>query len=380
MNNVTSDYGLEGNDAVQTYFRQVEAIEDAYKSSGTPKTVFSFEIDLSGSRKFLVTTKEKFYSFYSQLKQQRHYYEVIPEMSKSKLYFDLEFVKHFNKEKNGHFMTRKFISKVNECLYNKYKIRNNFEDVVILESSSVKKFSLHLIFKEVVFPNNRQCGRFVKKMTEGFSTEEMKMFEINESSGHKGLYIDETVYSKNRHFRIILSSKIGRAVPLLLSSIDTCAKKMQFSTMKSEEFDIDYDIFMSSLVTFTSDSKYQVMEHEQDDIITMDSSSHVDPIEGQGSSSPFPEVEDYIKTLIPRGTISRWKYYTETESYGFDTVGDRYCRNVQRRHRRNNTFYVLKLSDGGVLRQGCHKCFGYYSDPIPLPRNLLDWFQNMEDF
>ena len=74
MNNVTSDYGLEGNDAVQTYFRQVEAIEDAYKSSGTPKTVFSFEIDLSGSRKFLVTTKEKFYSFYSQLKQQRHYY------------------------------------------------------------------------------------------------------------------------------------------------------------------------------------------------------------------------------------------------------------------------------------------------------------------
>ena len=121
MNNIISD-GEGSHTAVHTYFRQLEAFKDAFKSSGEPKTVFSFETNLSGSRKFVVTTKERFYEFYSNLKQPRHYYEVIPEKCKSRLYFDLEFPIVHNQSKDGFYMTRKFIRKVNECLFFKYKV------------------------------------------------------------------------------------------------------------------------------------------------------------------------------------------------------------------------------------------------------------------
>ena len=57
-------------EAVNTYFKQSEAIEDALNSSEkVPKTVFSFEIDLQGRRKFLVTSVRNFYCFYSKLNQ-----------------------------------------------------------------------------------------------------------------------------------------------------------------------------------------------------------------------------------------------------------------------------------------------------------------------
>ena len=199
---------------VKTYFKQSDAIEDAYNSN-EPKNVFSFEIDLQGRRKYLVTTIENFYRFYSKMNT-RNYYEVIPKQSFAKLYFDIEFKKDCNSDRNGYKMTRYFVKKVNEILFNEYKIRNKFQDVLILESSSSCKFSIHLIFPEVIFLNNECCGSFVKRMIQNFSEEDQRNFEIVQNN-RKCNFVDMSVYSKNRNLRLYKSMKMGKSIPFLVS-------------------------------------------------------------------------------------------------------------------------------------------------------------------
>ena len=371
-------------EAVNTYFKQSEAIEDALNSSEkVPKTVFSFEIDLQGRRKFLVTSVRNFYCFYSKLNQ-RNYYEVIPDGSLSKLYFDLEYQRDFNSDRDGHLMTRLFIKRVNENIYSEFKIKNSFEDVLILESSSTRKFSVHLIFTEVVFMNNKSCGFFVRRMINNFSEDDHRNFEIVMKDGSKSSFVDLSVYSKNRNLRLYRSMKIGKAIPFLVSKIDTFTKKLLYSPMKkTSDFDMDFQIFKTSLVTFTSEARNQPIN--EDHIISNQETSNVSrKLESSFSSSslpsPFPEVDDFFQRIVSPGAISSWQYCGQRKTYKFETVNYRFCLKVNRRHRHNNIYFVLWL-DEFVFRQGCHspQCRGYYSDSTPLPPYLLNWMDDMEE-
>ena len=94
----------------------------------------------------------------------KHFYEVIPRHKPCKLYFDLEFEKIYNGGKEGHHMTESLIILVNKKLQEKYSCSSFREDVLVLESSNERKFSIHLIFTKSNFANNEACGLFVKDL------------------------------------------------------------------------------------------------------------------------------------------------------------------------------------------------------------------------
>jgi hypothetical protein len=87
----------------KTFPRQAEALEYA-AGAGADVHVFAYEcLALSdGRRRYLVTSYEHFWHTYKQVADEnRHHYEIITENVPVKLYFDLEFSREANTQRNG---------------------------------------------------------------------------------------------------------------------------------------------------------------------------------------------------------------------------------------------------------------------------------------
>ncbi len=101
-----------------------------------------------------------------------------------------------------------------------------------------------------------------------------------------------------------------------------------------------------------------------------------------GSTSPFPEVDAFISSVVASGG-GRIRKVTPRPSLGaveYEISGDRRCGNVGRRHRSNNVKYVALLARG-VFFQACHDpdCAGYRSEERPLPMDCQTWRQLFEE-
>ena len=147
-------------DPIRTYFRQSEALEDAEASSCC---TFSWETELGGRRKYIVSKLDDFWRNYSQRESRdRKVYEVIPPSTSSKVYMDLEFMKNENPSKDGKELLKVLIEETCLLLKNQFAHQVYQEDVLILEASTASKFSLHVIFTQTAFKDNRSVGDFIK--------------------------------------------------------------------------------------------------------------------------------------------------------------------------------------------------------------------------
>nr|POE66949.1 dna-directed primase/polymerase protein [Quercus suber] len=137
--------------------------------------------------KFLVSTYKEFWQRYKNMDSKfHHHYEVIQEGLPCHLYFDLEFSKRVNAEKNG------------------------------------EKFTCHLIIRipKTAFKDNSHAGAFVAKILSARKSDERfeKFFVRKDSTSTEPssqLFVDTAVYSRNRCFRLALSSKAGKNSVLL---------------------------------------------------------------------------------------------------------------------------------------------------------------------
>ena len=162
----------------KTFDSQNEAI--LHSQTNCDFLVFSYEINYGGCRRFMSSSALEFWSFYKDMEEsKRFHYEVIVKLKPCKLYFDIEYVLTYNPLINGHQMTIDFIDFVNSKLKELFCKDISKEDVVILESSSALKFSIHLIFSKVIFSNNNQMGQFVEKIHVAFFTEGKERNEEN---------------------------------------------------------------------------------------------------------------------------------------------------------------------------------------------------------
>ena len=230
----------------KTFDLQNEAI--LYSETNRDLLVFSYEINYGGVRRFMSSSAKEFWSFYKDMAEnKRFHYEVIVKSKPCKLYFDLEYFLKYNTAVNGHQMTLDFIDFVNRKLREVFSKDVSKEDVVILESSSDAKFSIHLIYKKVIFSNNDQMGQFVKKI---LSCEKFSVFN---KSGESISFVDQNVYTSNRNFRLIFSSKLGKCRPLQISKID-----LSYSCLE--------DIFCSSLITNvdTTRDDLEILKYNED--------------------------------------------------------------------------------------------------------------------
>ena len=267
------------------FYRQQEALEYCQKVKEKSVCLFSLEKQ-DGKRSFLVTTRKQFWSRYNAMDpRKRHFYEVIVENNPCRLYFDIEFKYEFNPGLNGSALTELFIRYVCHCIYKEFNIHCTQRNVIDLSSSTDTKFSRHLIFNhpKLLFQNNIQCGDFVKdicfslrsyfitgshnkflpinddndKENTNLPTKELQDIMIMNEKKEQLFLCDLCVYTKNRNFRLYLSSKVSKHVPLVISNesnrytFKTRPKRRDMYIkyqMKNLLFDEDFEKFADTLV------------------------------------------------------------------------------------------------------------------------------------
>ena len=328
-------------------------------------SVFSYEVGRNGYRQFLVCDVDQFWSFYRNM-EIKHYYEIIVFPKQSKLYFDLEYPVAENETKDGIEMTKSFVKCVNKILVNEYHQSVSSDEILILESTSENKFSVHIIYKRITFETNCDIRTFIRKLVNSFNDQEKVKFECY-SSGKKRLFLDELVYDKNRNFRLFLSSKFGRKNQFI------------YSVMNENESKDLSQVFKESLITNIPEDAVLL---ETFNINKAEESRMVHEGSKPTICCPFPEIEKLInRNIACPGFIDGCQFYPKTSIYRFDVSGTRYCPNVERVHRRNRIYFVFNASTL-LLEQKCHSthCLGF-SKIIVIPPELdFKWFTNMKEW
>uniref|UniRef100_A0A1I7XXY9 DNA-directed primase/polymerase protein n=1 Tax=Steinernema glaseri TaxID=37863 RepID=A0A1I7XXY9_9BILA len=292
------------------YSKQRDAL--AARKAQCLTRIFSFETlhSTPGSRQYLVAQLEDFWAWYINATR-RHMYEVIPEDTPCRLYFDLEFYRECNSGVDELVKLREFCDACLEELNERFvlppmDIDKNFH---ILGSSNAEKFSAHVIvhFPDgSLLPNGEAAKHFVEQLTERLL--ESKRALVHNRTFEAVPLCDVAVYSKNRCFRLYMSSKAGKTSRLQLAKYchfydDDAVSKKQ--------------VFLDSLV--------------------------------------IPDDVHERSSVVYRASVSSLR-------------GSRYCFNIGREHRSNHVYWVVNIKTFKCF-QKCFDpdCAGFRSFEFGLP-------------
>lgn len=213
--------------------------------------------------------------------------------------------------------------------------RNN---ILILDSTSNAKFSRHVIFtmKDMAFKDNSHVGRLIKTIyndimlylysdvqshgiLKNFNKKDIEEMLVETTHG-KRLFIDNGVYTKNRHFRVYLSTKWGKQSYLTVSSDCT---HTPLNKCKEKEL----GIFLDSLISyFPNKPNLILLEFLNRSNVTAQLYPKVltqTVHEDDSQISPYPEIDKYVRSIIDPGKIRVTKYSDKTKILKYEIYGNR---------------------------------------------------------
>ncbi|XP_022865174.1 DNA-directed primase/polymerase protein [Olea europaea var. sylvestris] len=382
-----------------TFPRQDEAIKYAKERSNA--RVFSYQDHMNGQRRFLVSTYKEFWRRYKDMNSKfRHHYEVIQEGLSCHLYFDLEFNKRENPDKNGDEMVDLLLDVVFDALLEKYSITGNKDWVVELDSSTDEKFSRHLLIRlpKAAFKDNSHAGAFVSeicsraylyKETDGRFRNLFISKDSSSADNQCQLFVDTAVYSRNRCFRLPLSSKAGKSSILLPSGRFKC-KDMSEGEAFMESLICNMDADCEKLLICKMDLDCVKALHFDTEVTSSSSKRscfprdfHLNAYTSDDSKSylmgksPFPALDVFVETVVASvgnvsGKIRSWYWFSEYGLMVYSMSKNRYCERIGRQHKSNHVIYVVDLRRAAYY-QKCHDpdCRGYRSPIRPIPDDVL---------
>jgi hypothetical protein len=431
--------------------------------------IFAMETSL-GKRKYIVGNMGRFLQHYWRETDpiSRHFYELIPEGTPCRLYFDLEFAKEINKitHDESEMLMTDFIDELCSEFQSTYDISLSRSYIVDLDSSTEKKFSRHLI---VHLPNGQlfadaiSAGLFVKRfvgrlaeelssgaleerrailakhlfvnkrahksdvhvLKSGYSAEfvtdaSQKKFDHKESM----CFVDLGVYSRNRLFRLMGSTKFGHDssaalriananmfpfppgfdnttfyLPLRAKTASSTGLSFSEGRHSQHSRDRDYEAFCASLdwemharalastlVVPTDNSKNNapiLMRPEndsQDDVKPKDSfivRRHKLPYRTSYGASPIQTLDNFIVQNLSmrggiQGKIRAWSF-DGAQFISYHMSDNRWCENIGRAHKSNNVIWNVNLKCR-TYWQTCYdiECRGYRGTTNYLPAELAN--------
>lgn len=357
------------NRRLRTFPSQHEAFSYCDARPGQGLRIWAMEVDTNGRRLFTAASYFAFWRFYARLLRRNmpmHYYEVIRERNASRLYFDLEYQKEFNPNIDGEQMVNALIDTVRELSGENVRCEN----FVQLDSTTDKKFSRHLIFPTIAFHDNAQVGNFAKRVVDTICAKDEKLMNVYKSDHEFVPFVDLSVYSRNRCFRLAGSSKYGRTAALHpVNGNGEISKK-----------GISKDLFMLSLVCAIDSNirlRGSVMPLERNILSGSSYTNGYESSTGSGydrnrRTSSFPRLDEYIMQIVrPRkGDIYGVTIVATNETVIYAIKGGyKYCANIGRHHKSNNVLLVAETKEGRMY-QRCFDpdCKGFRSDAWDIPK------------
>ncbi|KAJ1290833.1 hypothetical protein BS78_02G273100 [Paspalum vaginatum] len=379
-----------------TFPRQDEAIR--FSKAYTHANVFSYQDHLTGTRRFLVSTYDEFWRRYSDMDSKiRHHYEVIREGSPCHIYFDLEFDTRLNKKRDADEMVDILVAIVFSALRDKYSIEGHGEWITELDSSTQEKFSRHLTIRipKTAFKDNSHVGAFVSEVCSQIAAQRAsnpnlgKLYITKDSSSTgpvEQLFMDTAVYSRNRCFRLVFSSKSGKKSFLVPTR-----------RFKCQEMN-DKDVFMESLICRLDDNCDKLLicklDLECKKTLHFDSEISMPQIQGRSykdpiatyrsdfpheytyGKSPFPALDAFIESIASFGNVSgkirSWYWFSQYGLMIYSMSRSRYCEHIGREHKSNHVMYIADFQRAAYY-QKCYDpdCQGYRSPLRPVPWDVM---------
>jgi hypothetical protein len=156
----------------------------------------------------------------------RHVYEVLREGRPCHLYFDLEFVPAANPNLDGDALVDALVALVGADARARWGCAlDPAAHVLEADSSTPDKWSRHLLVRlpgGVAFRDGQAVGRYVAELLAHGAADALRVRKAGGSGGGRGggaadwtWVVDTAVYTRHRHFRTLLSSKFGKAAPLM---------------------------------------------------------------------------------------------------------------------------------------------------------------------
>ncbi|KAL7687962.1 hypothetical protein Plhal304r1_c020g0070861 [Plasmopara halstedii] len=381
----------------------------------TPR-IFSFEDANNGKRRFFVSSFAEFWKKYTATRNdERHVYEIIRDGVPCRLYFDLEFKRRINVHVDGDALVARLVSLLQLQLFRCYRLYVARQDIYELDSSTPDKFSRHLIIHlpdGSLFMNNLHAGSFVREFIRDLAAVHVKKHETSdgllspflvntESAGDsvdkKQLFIDMSVYTRNRMFRVLGSSKYKKKSVLRLLG--------PFAGPK-----LDQELFEKTLVCpFPScdllKSDLKSRNHRllrcRSSVTPLGRSRNISTSSIECQKSVYPELDSFIRSQANKGgvqgeiraiqmllTSKSTKPVvkaTEAEIPGqvnsimqpyaivYHMALNRWCANIQRAHKSNNIMYIVDIQQR-VFYQKCHdplcQAMDFRSPPQSLPQYI----------
>ena len=272
-----------------------------------------------------------------------------------KLYFDIEYNRNENKDKNSNGLVELLIEIFVDYCNTTFGIKCCSNDVIILNSSNDVKVSYHLVFKTVVFENNIKCKNFIQHVIENLSPENLEMLNAFDMKLERKLIIDMSVYNKNQNFRILQSSKFGKNTPLELLNNDEISMSIFFETLISDQLLI--------VNTNSSEFKQNVPEFAY-------KKTNEPKKENPSVISKWPIIDRFVENLIGDGKIIKTltfknKEHTAKQIILYNIKDFRYCENIKRAHKKNTIYYIANVQRM-IVYQRCHKCTGFRGKDISV--------------
>lgn len=260
-------------------------------------------------------------------------------------------------------------------------------------------------------------GFFVRKLagwleqqarTESSAAAVQRLFVRDDTGQQRKLIFDLAVYTKNRLFRLLHSTKFGKSV--FLERAPSCVYPVSGG---------ERGLFAASLVCYHPDRPpppstavgapppLRVLMCDAQDVppLSVPFRTGHTPRTGQvvsrpgTSASPFPLLDDFVRLLITgadageaatagqgplvrpppsstasvSGYVKSWLYFADTRTLAYNIGGGyRYCNNIGRHHKSNGVYLVADLVRGELV-QKCYdpECAGYRSAPTPIPSVYL---------
>jgi len=238
---------------------------------------------------------------------------------------------------------------------------------------------------------------------------------------------DLGVYTRNRNFRLFLSSKAGQKNPLKLVEdahfygdayfygsritmnnrifLDALVIPAQSSSNLSIQLvDMDSFIrrnpapFLHNPYEQNGDARCMARSTEKNVNVVQWTSSTIRPVgafgdyvqilDGNGCTSPYPLLDEHILRVNQRwrknSTIRLWRLLRNPSNgrrrIVYEISGCRYCYNIEREHRSNHIFWMVDLEQL-VAYQRCHDidCRGFRSNDFPLPGFVKSTIPSVDD-
>eukprot|EP00879_Flechtneria_rotunda_P021736 GHRR01022920.1.p1 GENE.GHRR01022920.1~~GHRR01022920.1.p1 ORF type:complete len:353 (+),score=120.69 GHRR01022920.1:228-1286(+) len=216
------------NAPFKTFKTQQEAYSylDRHPCAALLRT-FAQELSTKGQREFIVTSAELFWQRYKELPAtSRHHYEIIRQGAPCNLYFDLEFCPKTNPGIECPALVQLLLCEVARQLHHLFDIPWHDSFAVELDSSTPQKISRHVIVAVpgVAFADACHAGQFarlvlLRLLQRGhYSSMAGQMLVRTKDGTGLTTFVDMGVYTRNRAFRLYLSSKYGKHAVLKLTS------------------------------------------------------------------------------------------------------------------------------------------------------------------